>query len=95
MKKLVISAITLIAILPSLCAGIDTDKRIREDRRNAMLEERFEKWCYLNGHNYAAMTAYERDVLAGDVWIETDDFQMASDSIDKVLSIVSDINKGM
>ena len=95
MKKLIIFAITITAILPSLCAGIDTDTTIKRDRRAAMIEESFKAYCKRSGINYAAMSAKERDAFISDCWGETDEYLNTIDSIDSVLSIATQINKDM
>lgn len=95
MKKFVICAITIAAILPSLCAGIDTDNNIKRDRRAAMIDECFKAYCKRSGINYAAMSAKERDAFIADCWGETDEYLNTIDSIDSVLSIATQINKDM
>ena len=86
MKKIAVIAVTIAAAVPSLLFGIDTTERMNQDRRDVMLRERFISYCQVNGVDYYALTNSEREVYYLDVWAETDDYQEAQDSIDRVLS---------
>jgi hypothetical protein len=86
MKKLLLLGVLLLPAVPSLIAGIETDQRIFNDRRESMINEVFISWCSRNGYRVDALTARELDRIAGDVWVETDAAQLAIDSIDSVLT---------
>ena len=86
MKKLLFIAAVIAAIAPGIIAGVSTDKQIKSDRREAMINEAFISWCSRNGYRVDTLTARELDRIAGDVWVETDAAQQAIDSIDSVLT---------
>jgi len=80
MKKVLLLAVLLVPCVPSFIAGVQSQRETNEDRRQAMLEQRFERWCVANGRPCD-------DVTYLDFWTETDDYCAACDSIDNVLSI--------
>lgn len=86
MKKLLLLGVLLLPAVPSLIAGIETDQRNFNDRRESMINEAFISWCSRNGYRIDTLSARELDRIAGDVWVETDAAQMAIDSIDSVLT---------
>lgn len=86
MKKLLLLAALLLPAVPSFLAGINTTNQMSDDRRAAMLEQRFICWCSANGYSYYTMQRSERERLYLDVWSELDDYQAAQDSIDSVFS---------
>lgn len=86
MKKLLLLGVLLLPAVPSLLAGIETDQRIYNDRREALINEAFISWCGRNGYRVDTLSARELDRIAGDVWCETDAAQLAIDSIDSLLN---------
>lgn len=86
MKKLLLLGVLLLPAVPSLIAGIETDQRNFNDRRESMINEAFISWCSRNGYRVDTLTARELDRIAGDIWVETDAAQLAIDSIDSVLT---------
>lgn len=87
MKKILLLGVLLLPAVPSLIAGIETDQRINNDRREAMINEAFISWCSRNGYRVDTLSARELDRIAGDIWAETDAAQLAIDSIDSVLTV--------
>lgn len=85
MKKLIITAVCTAAILPNLIQGIQSEREHKQDQREAMLEQCFISWCGANGYDYWSMQRSEREAIAADVWSESDEYQEAQDSIDRVL----------
>lgn len=86
MKKVLLLGVLLLPAVPGIIAGIQTSDTIHEDRRAAMLEERFIKFCKDNGRDYYSMNRAERDSYYLDFWTELDDYQAAADSVDSVLN---------
>lgn len=86
MKKFLLLGALLLPAVPSLIAGIETDQRINNDRRESMINEAFISWCSRNGYRVGTLSARELDRIAGDIWAETDAAQLAIDSIDSVLT---------
>jgi hypothetical protein len=87
MKKILLLGVLLLPAVPSLIAGIETDQRINNDRREAMINEAFISWCSRNGYRVDTLSTRELDRIAGDIWVETDAAQQAIDSIDSVLTV--------
>lgn len=91
MKKLVLLVALLIPCVPSFILGVKSQLDTTNDRRTAMLEERFATWCESSGYSYGTMSEAERNNMYDDFWSETDDYLNACDSIDKVLSLRNEI----
>lgn len=85
MKKLLLLSILLVPAVPCFLAGIDTTKTMNEDNRDAMLRERFISWCAAEGYRLDTMSENASETLWLDVWAETEDYQAAADSVDRVL----------
>ena len=91
MKKLVLLVALLAPCVPSLVYGIQSQSDTNRERRLALLEPRFQKWCLQNGYDYYNMTTKQLDVVWGDMWSETDDFMFACDSVDSILRVDNNI----
>lgn len=91
MKKILLLAVLLLPCVPSLVAGIQSQRESSRERKLQMLEPRFKKWCLANGYSYYNLSKAELDVIWGDVWSETDDFINAIDSVDSVLNVNNNI----
>lgn len=91
MKKIALLAVLLLPCVPSLIAGIQSQRETNREKKLQMLEPRFQKWCIANGYDYYNMTTKQLDVVWGDMWSETDDFCAAVDSVDSVLNVTNNI----
>lgn len=91
MKKILLLAVLLLPCVPSLVAGIQSQRDHNRERKLQMLEPRFERWCLANGISYYNLTTKELDVVWGDQWSETDDFINAVDSVDSILRVDNNI----
>lgn len=85
MKKFAIIAATIAASVPGIINGLDTERTINQDNRDAMLRERFISWCAAEGYRLDTMSENASETLWLDVWAKTEDYQAAADSIDRVL----------
>lgn len=85
MKKLILLVALLTPCVPSLVAGIQSQRETNRERKLQMLEPRFQRWCLANGISYYNLTTKELDAVWGDQWSETDDFMFACDSVDSIL----------
>lgn len=95
MKKILILAVLALPCLPSLIAGVESQKETNETRRDKMLNQRFEAWCNANGYDYYGISENDSETLWVDFWMETEDYQNAVDSIDEVLSVKTAFNQSM
>ena len=95
MKKLMLLAILLLPCVPTFVLGVIDQKEFNQQKREQLMEERFEKWCLNNGFAYAALSKDDADRLWDDVWSETDDYLNALDSIDAVMSFSNQIKTDM
>ncbi len=91
MKKLILLVALLTPCVPSLVAGIQSQRDHNRDQKLEMLEPRFRAWCIANGYDYYNMTTKQLDVVWDDAWSETDDFMFACDSVDSVLRVDNNI----
>lgn len=91
MKKILLLAVLLLPCVPSLVVGIQSQAETNRERKLQMLEPRFERWCLANGISYYNLTTKELDVVWGDQWSETDDFQCAVDSVDSILRVENNV----
>lgn len=85
MKKFAIIVAAIAASVPGFINGLDTERTINQDNRDAMLRERFFSWCAAEGYRLDTMSENASETLWIDVWAETEDYQAAADSIDRVL----------
>ena len=85
MKKIILLAVLLLPAVPSLVAGIESQSETTDIRREKLLNECFHRWCDAEGHNLEAMSENDGETLWVDVWMNTDDYQEAVDSVDGVL----------
>lgn len=95
MKKIMLLAVLLAPCVPSFVVGVDSQMQSIEDNREVMLNKRFHSWCDANGYSYYGMTENESETLWLDVWMETEDYCNAIDSIDEVLSVHNMLNESM
>lgn len=95
MKKILLLAVLLAPCVPSFVIGVDSQMQSTNDNRDVMLNKRFHAWCDRNGYNYYGMSENESEVVWLDVWMETEDYCNAIDSIDKVLSVKTMLNESM
>lgn len=95
MKKIIVFAVMLLPALPSFITGIRSQMQTTEENRDAMLNQRFEQWCYNEGYDYYGMTENESESLWCDVWMECEDYESAVDSIDNVLGLSNMLNQAM
>lgn len=91
MKKLILLVALLTPCVPSLVAGIQSQRDHNRERKLQMLEPRFEKWCLANGISYYNLSTKELDVIWDDQWSESDDFQCAIDSVDSILRVENNV----
>jgi hypothetical protein len=91
MKKLLALAILLLPCVPSFIVGCKSQVETTENRRAALMEQRFISWCKAQGYTPAIIPQHQLDVLYFDVWSETDDYTNALDSVDSVLSIANQV----
>ena len=91
MKKILLLAVLLLPCVPSLVAGIQSQRESNRERKFQMLKPRFQKWCLANGYSYYNLSKAKLDVIWGDIWSETDDFMFACDSVDSILRVENNI----
>lgn len=95
MKKILLLAVLLLPCLPSMMVGVESQTQTTQERREKMLNARFREWCNREGYDYLGMTENEGEQLWCDVWMESEDYDNAVDSIDNVLSISNLLNQSM
>lgn len=95
MKKILLLAVLLLPAVPSLMVGIKSQSMTNQERRDQALNERFHRWCDQEGYDYYGMTENQSEQLWCDVWMESEDYDNAVDSIDNVLSISNLLNQSM
>lgn len=91
MKKLLVLVVLLLPCVPSFIVGCKSQAETTEQRRSALMEQRFNEWCKAQGYTPAVLSQHQLDVLYFDVWSETTDYTNALDSVDSVLSITNQV----